>query len=70
MFDHLVGKPSTNFKRTQIILTLLFGQVCIVLGQTRTFIVIECNYRWNFVANGRTENLPLFIQKLNAKAGK
>lgn len=28
MLDHLVGKPSVNWKRTQVLLTLLFGYVC------------------------------------------
>lgn len=25
MLDHLVGKPSSNFKRVQVLLTLVFG---------------------------------------------
>ncbi|KAI8372355.1 Alpha/Beta hydrolase protein [Choanephora cucurbitarum] len=35
MLDHLVGKPSPNFKRTQTILTLIFGWYFIVYGKTR-----------------------------------
>ncbi|KAI8380152.1 Alpha/Beta hydrolase protein [Blakeslea trispora] len=34
MLDHLVGKPSSNFKRTQTILTLIFGWYFILHGKT------------------------------------
>ncbi|ORX53116.1 alpha/beta-hydrolase [Hesseltinella vesiculosa] len=34
MLDHLVGKPSPNWKRTQIILTLLLGSFIVAKGDT------------------------------------
>ncbi|KAI7899122.1 Alpha/Beta hydrolase protein [Cokeromyces recurvatus] len=50
MRDHLVGKPSSNFKRIQILLTFTFG--------------------WCLVFYGKTNKLPLFIQKLNKKQAR
>ncbi|GAA5808805.1 hypothetical protein MFLAVUS_002202 [Mucor flavus] len=47
MLDHLVGKPSSNWKRTQVLLALLFG--------------------WHIIANGKTKQLPAFLQNLNTK---
>ncbi|KAG2207143.1 hypothetical protein INT47_012196 [Mucor saturninus] len=35
MLDHLVGRPSVNWKRTQVLLTLLFGWHFLVNGKTR-----------------------------------
>ncbi|KAI7860993.1 Alpha/Beta hydrolase protein [Circinella umbellata] len=35
MLDHLVGKPSANWKRTQVILTLLFGIWALLKGKTK-----------------------------------
>ncbi|KAI9249772.1 Alpha/Beta hydrolase protein [Phascolomyces articulosus] len=35
MLDHLVGKPSANWKRTQVILTLLFGIWALMKGKTK-----------------------------------
>ncbi|KAI8138299.1 Alpha/Beta hydrolase protein [Fennellomyces sp. T-0311] len=34
MLDHLVGKPSANWKRTQVVLTLLFGLWALMKGKT------------------------------------
>ncbi|KAI9492342.1 Alpha/Beta hydrolase protein [Zychaea mexicana] len=35
MLDHLVGKPSANWKRTQVLLTLIFGLWALMKGKTQ-----------------------------------